>query len=172
MIRPATVADTPVIARLIRALAEYERLAHAVTLDEGALREHLFGPRPFAEVLLAEEDGAVIGFALFFHNYTTFAGKPTLYLEDLFVEPEHRGRGHGKALLRALAGLAVERSCARLEWSVLNWNEPAIGFYRSLGAVPMDQWTVYRLTGDALAVFVDSRPGEPHDNGVPSGGPS
>ncbi len=150
MIRPATAADTPMIARLIRALAEYERLAHEVVLDEGQLHEHLFGPQPFAEVLLAEEAGVVVGFALFFHNYSTFLGKPTLYLEDLFVLPEHRGQGHGKALLAALARLALERSCGRLEWSVLNWNEPAIQFYRALGAVPLNGWTVYRLTGDAL----------------------
>jgi GNAT superfamily N-acetyltransferase len=151
MIRPATSADTVAIARLIRALAEYERLSHAVTLDEGLLREHLFGPRPYAEALLAEEGGAVVGFALFFHNYSTFVGKPGIYLEDLFVEPAHRGRGHGKALLRAVARLAVERRCGRLEWSVLNWNEPAIRFYRALGAAPMDEWSVYRLAGEALA---------------------
>ena len=151
MIRPATPADTPAIARLIRGLAEYERLSHAVTLDEDRLREHLFGPRPFAEVLLAEDAGAVVGFALFFHNYSTFVGKPGIYLEDLFVEPEHRAKGHGKALLRALARLAVERGCGRLEWAVLNWNEPAIRFYRALGAVPMNEWQVYRLAGDALA---------------------
>ena len=146
MIRPATAEDTPAICRLIRGLAEYERLAHVVALDEGRLRAHLFGPRPFAEVLLAEGAGAVVGFALFFHNYSTFLGQPTLFLEDLFVEPAHRGKGHGKALLRALARLAVERGCGRLEWSVLNWNEPAIGFYRSLGARPMDEWTVFRMT--------------------------
>ncbi|HLJ96878.1 MAG TPA: GNAT family N-acetyltransferase [Gemmataceae bacterium] len=152
MIRSATVADTPTIARLIRALAEYERLAHEVVLDEGQLREHLFGARPFAEVLLAEEAEAVVGFALFFHNYSTFLGKPGLYLEDLFVLPEKRGKGHGKALLIALARLAIERRCGRLEWSVLNWNEQALRFYRALGAVPMNEWTVYRLTGDALRV--------------------
>jgi len=150
MIRPATPDDVPAIARLIRALAEYERLAHAVELDEGRLREHLFGPRPCAEVLLAEEAGAVVGFALFFPSFSTFLGRPGLYLEDLFVEPEHRGKGHGKALLAALARAAVARGCGRLEWSVLNWNEPAIGFYRALGAVPMGEWTVYRLAGDAL----------------------
>jgi GNAT superfamily N-acetyltransferase len=150
MIRPATSTDTPAIARLIRGLAEYERLSHYVTLDEGRLREHLFGPRPFAEVLLAEEAGAVVGFALFFHNYSTFAGQPGMYLEDLFVEPGHRGRGHGKALLRAVARVAVERDCGRLDWLVLNWNEPALRFYRSLGAAPMDEWTGYRLTGEAL----------------------
>jgi GNAT superfamily N-acetyltransferase len=150
MIRAATAADTPAIVRLIRGLADYERMAHTVTLDEDRLREHLFGPRPFAEVLLAEEAGAVVGFALFFPTYSTFAGKPGLYLEDLFVEPAHRGRGHGKALLTAVARLAVERGCRRLEWSVLNWNEPAIQFYRSVGAVPLDDWTVYRLMGETL----------------------
>jgi GNAT superfamily N-acetyltransferase len=151
MIRPATIDDVPTIARLIRALAEYEQLAHAVALDDALLGEHLFGPRPFAEVLLAEEDGVVVGFALFFHTYSTFLGRPTLYLEDLFVEPAHRGKGHGKALLGALARLAVERDCGRLEWSVLDWNEPAIAFYRALGAVPVQGWTAYRLTGEALA---------------------
>jgi GNAT superfamily N-acetyltransferase len=150
MIRPATPTDTPVISQLIRGLAEYERLSHVVTLDEARLHEHLFGPRPYAEVLLAEEAGEVVGFALFFHNYSTFWARPTIFLEDLFVRPEHRGKGHGKALLGALARLAAERDCVRLEWSVLNWNEPAIRFYRSLGAAPMNEWTVYRLTGDAL----------------------
>jgi GNAT superfamily N-acetyltransferase len=150
MIRPATEADVPIIAKLIRDLAEYERLSHAVDFDEAKLRDHLFGPRPYAEVLLAEDAGRVVGFALFFHNYSTFRGKPGLYLEDLFVLPECRGKGHGKALLLALAKLAVERGCARVEWSVLNWNAPSIAFYKSLGATPMDEWTVYRLTGDAL----------------------
>ena len=150
MIRPATVDDMPTICRLIRGLAEYERLTSTVVLDEARLRAHLFGPRPFAEVLLTEEAGAVVGFALFFHNYSTFLGQPGLYLEDLFVELAYRGRGHGKALLRAVAQLAVERGCGRFEWAVLNWNEPAIRFYESLGAVPMDEWTVYRLTGEAL----------------------
>jgi GNAT superfamily N-acetyltransferase len=148
MIRAATPDDTPTICRLIRGLAEYERLPAEV--DEGRLREHLFGPRPFAEVLLAEEAGAVVGFALFFPCYSTFRAQPVLYLEDLFVEPEQRGKGHGKALLRAVARLAVERDCARLEWSVLDWNEPAIRFYRALGAVPLDEWTGYRLAGEAL----------------------
>ena len=150
MIRPATPADVPAVARLIRDLAEYERLSHAVVFDEAQLREHLFGPRPFAEVLLAEDGGAVVGFALFFHNYSTFVGKPGVYLEDLFVKPEARGKGYGKALLLALARLAVERGCGRVEWSVLNWNEPSIRFYESLGAKPMDEWTVYRLDGEAL----------------------
>jgi GNAT superfamily N-acetyltransferase len=150
MIRAATIDDVSLIANLIRALAEYEHLAHEVVLDEARLREHLFGPRPFAEVLLAEEQGAVVGFALFFHNYSTFLGQPGIYLEDLFVVPEHRGKGHGKGLLTTLARLAVERGCGRLEWAVLEWNEPALGFYRSLGAVPLDDWRTYRLTGDAL----------------------
>lgn len=150
MIRPATPDDLPTICRLIRGLAEYERLSHACVFDEDRVRRDLFGPRPFAEVLLAEDHGEVVGFALFFHNYSTFVGKPGLYLEDLFVEPAFRGRGHGKALLAAVARIAVERDCGRMEWSVLNWNEPAINFYRSLGAVPMDEWSVYRLTGDAL----------------------
>jgi GNAT superfamily N-acetyltransferase len=150
MIRAATPNDVPTIARLIRALADYERLAHAVDFDEAQLRQHLFGPRPFAEVLLAEEAGRVVGFALFFHNYSTFRGQPGIYLEDLFVEPDQRGKGHGKALLLALARLAVERRCARLDWMVLNWNESALRFYQKLGAVPLDDWTGYRLTGDAL----------------------
>ena len=150
MIRPATSADVSTIARLIRALAEYERLAHEVVLSERDLHDHLFGPRPFAEVLLAEDGGRAVGFALFFHNYSTFLAKPGIYLEDLFVEPEFRGRGHGKALFAALAKVAVERGCGRLEWAVLDWNEPSIGFYKSLGARAMDEWTVYRLTGDAL----------------------
>ncbi len=153
MIRPATVNDTPTICRLIRGLAEYERLTDTVVLDEARLRAHLFGPRPFAEVLLAEDAGTVVGYALFFPFYSTFRAQPSLYLEDLFVLPGQRGKGHGKALLRGVARVALERGCARLEWSVLNWNEPAIGFYRALGAVPMNEWTVYRLSGDALAAF-------------------
>jgi GNAT superfamily N-acetyltransferase len=150
MIRAASPDDLPAICRLIRGLAEYERLADCVTFDERQLREDLFGPRPYAEVLVAEEMGTVVGFALFFHSYSTFRGKPGIYLEDLFVLPEYRGRGHGKALLLALARLAVQRDCSRLEWAVLNWNEPAIGFYRKLGAEPMNEWTVYRLSGEAL----------------------
>src|SRR5947209_12876000 len=150
MIRPATPADTATICRLIRALADYERLSHAVVLDENRLREHLFGPRPFAEVLLAEEAGTVVGFALFFHNYSTFLAMPTLYLEDLYVETAYRGKGHGKALFVGVANLATQRGCGRMEWTALKWNEPAIGFYRALGAVPMDDWMLFRLTGDAL----------------------
>ena len=156
MIRPATPADVPTIAQLIRALAEYEKLAHAVTLTESDLRSHLFGERPYAEVLLAEDAGGVVGFALFFHNYSTFRCKPGIYLEDLFVIPEARGKGYGKGLLRALAKLAVERDCARVEWSVLNWNTPSIEFYKSLGAKPMDEWTVYRLTDEALVKLARS----------------
>jgi GNAT superfamily N-acetyltransferase len=151
MIRPATPADVPTIARLIRALAEYERLADKVLLNETDLREHLFGSRRFAEVLLAEDADAVVGFALFFHNYSTFLGKPGIYLEDLFVEPAHRGKGFGKGLLVALAKLAVERDCGRIEWSVLNWNEPSIQFYLRLDAKRMDEWTVYRLSGEPLS---------------------
>jgi GNAT superfamily N-acetyltransferase len=150
MIRPATPADVPVIADLIRALAEYERLAHAVVFDEGELGRHLFGDRPAAEVLLAEDGERVVGFALFFTNFSTFRGKPGMYLEDLFVLPECRGHGHGRALFRAVARTAVERGCGRFEWAVLNWNEPAIRFYQAHGAKPMDEWTVYRLTGDDL----------------------
>ncbi len=150
MIRPAFPEDLETIARLIRALAEYEKLSHEVRLDQSRLKEHIFGPRPFAEVLLAEEKGKVVGFALFFHNYSTFEGRPGIYLEDLCVEPEHRGQGHGKALLVELARLAVARGCGRVEWAVLNWNEPAIQFYRSIGAVTMAEWQTNRLSGDAL----------------------
>jgi GNAT superfamily N-acetyltransferase len=153
VIRFATADDLPTIVALIRGLAEYERLADAVVLEEETLGDHLFGPRQYAEVLLAEEADEVVGFALFFHNYSTFRGRPGLYLEDIFVRPEHRGRGHGKALLAALARLALDRGCGRLEWLVLDWNEPSIGFYQALGAVPMDEWTIYRLTGDSLAAL-------------------
>jgi GNAT superfamily N-acetyltransferase len=151
IIRPATPADLPLIAELIRALADYEKLAHEVRFDEAALGEKLFGPRPYAEVIIGEVDGTPQGFALFFHNFSTFEGKPGIYLEDLFVRPAARGAGLGKALLAHLARLARERDCARLEWWVLDWNEPAIGFYRSMGAKPMDEWTTMRLEGPALA---------------------
>ena len=149
-IRPATAADLPLIADLIRALAEYEKLADEVRFDEAVLGEKLFGARPYAEVLIGEVDGEALGFALFFHNFSTFEGRPGIYLEDLFVRPEARGKGLGKALLAALARLVVERGCARLEWAVLDWNEPSIGFYKSLGARPMDEWTVMRVDGPAL----------------------
>jgi GNAT superfamily N-acetyltransferase len=159
MIRPATPADTPTIARLIRAPAEYERLADKVVFDEDRLRQHLFGPKPFAEVLMAEESSRVVGFALFFHSYSTFLGQPGIYLEDLFVEPDHRGRGHGKALLAALARLAIERDCGRVEWAVLDWNEPSIRFYNSLGAAPNADWITYRLTGPPLQTLAAVAPG-------------
>lgn len=152
-IRPAIAADLPLIASLIRALAAYEKLAHEVRFDEAVLGEKLFGPRPYAEVLIGEVDGAPQGFALFFHNFSTFEGKPGIYLEDLFVTPEARGSGLGTALLAELARLTVERDCARLEWSVLDWNEPSIGFYKSLGARAMDGWTGMRVEGDALVVL-------------------
>ncbi|HCF24045.1 MULTISPECIES: GNAT family N-acetyltransferase [unclassified Novosphingobium] len=150
-IRSAAPADLPLIAQLIRDLAEYERLAHEVRFDEAVLGQKLFGARPYAEVLIGELDGTPQGFALFFHNFSTFEGRPGIYLEDLFVRPEARGSGLGKALLAELAALAIERDCARLEWSVLDWNEPAIGFYRKLGARLMDEWTVMRLDGGNLA---------------------
>ncbi|NML95560.1 GNAT family N-acetyltransferase [Novosphingobium olei] len=149
-IRPATRGDTGLIAELIRALAEYEKLAGEVRFDEAVLAEKLFGARPYAEVVIGEIDGVAQGFALFFHNFSTFEGKPGIYLEDLFVRPEARGSGLGKALLSHLAALAVERDCARLEWSVLDWNEPSIGFYKALGARFMDEWTVMRVDGAAL----------------------
>ena len=149
-IDPATESDVPTILMLITALAEYERMSGDVKTDEAGLRASLFGPAPAAEVVIARAGGAPVGFAVWFHNYSTFLGRRGLYLEDLFVLPEWRGRGVGRALLTHLAQVAVERGCGRMEWSVLNWNEPAIGFYRSLGAKPMDEWTVYRLTGEAL----------------------
>ncbi|HWE97067.1 MAG TPA: GNAT family N-acetyltransferase [Tepidisphaeraceae bacterium] len=150
LIRPATTADVPLILELIRGIAEYEKLSHEVVATEDLLREHLFGPRPAAEVLLAFVDGRSAGFALYFPNFSTFLGRPGVYLEDLYVRPEWRGKGIGKALLREVARVAASRNCGRLEWSVLDWNEPAIQFYKSLGAVPMDEWTVHRVTGDAL----------------------
>ena len=156
MIRPATPDDVSAIAELIRALAEYERLSHEAIFSEDDLREALFGPRPYAEVLLVEHDREVAGFALFFHNFSTFLAKPGIYLEDLFVLPSHRRHGHGRALLVELACVAVDRGCGRLEWSVLDWNEPSIAFYRSLGAEPMADWTVYRLTGAALKLLSGS----------------
>lgn len=151
MIRPAIPDDIPTIVYLIRELAEYEKLLDQVVLDPVELYDHLFGAQPYAECLIAESNGQPIGFALYFFNYSTFLGRPGIYLEDLFVLPEYRGQGHGKALLKAVAKRAVEMDCGRMEWSVLNWNTPAIDFYRSLGAVPMDEWTVYRLTGSALS---------------------
>lgn len=150
-IRPATAADVPAIADLIRGLARYEKLEREVALTEELLAKNLFGSRPYAETLIAEEDREPIGFALFFHNFSTFLALPGIYLEDLFVVPEHRGRAVGRALLEELARIAVERGCGRLEWSVLDWNRDAIKFYERLGATPNSEWTVYRLTGQALA---------------------
>ena len=157
-IEDAVADDVPVIATLVRELAEFERLAHEVRIEASLLHEHLFGPRPYAEALMARVAGETVGFALFFHNYSTFAGRPGLYLEDLFIRPQHRGRGYGEAVLRHLAALAVARGCGRFEWSVLDWNENAIAFYRKLGAVAMDDWTVYRVTGDALARLARGEP--------------
>ena len=153
MIRAARPDDIDTIIGFVRALAEYERLADAVVLDRATLAGHLFGARPMAEVLIAEIDGTPVGFALFFHNFSTFEGRPGIYLEDLFVSPDARGSGAGKALLARLATLAVERGCARLEWSVLDWNAPAIAFYRSLGAISMDGWTINRVEGAALSAL-------------------
>lgn len=155
-IRPAERADLAIIAQFIRDLAEYERLAHEVRFEEAVLGERLFGARPYAEVLIGEIDGTPNGFALFFHNFSTFEGKPGVYLEDLFVRPEARGSGLGKALLSALAQIAIERDCARLEWSVLDWNDPAIQFYKKLGAKAMDEWTVFRVDCDALNILAQT----------------
>jgi GNAT superfamily N-acetyltransferase len=154
-IREATVADVPLILTFIRALADYEKLLHEVVATEEILRETLFGNRKVAEVVIGYLDGQAVSFALFFHNFSTFLGKPGLYLEDLFVKPEARGKGIGKVMLAYLAKLAKDRDCGRLEWWVLDWNEPAIGFYRSIGAIPMDEWTVQRVTGDALIELAD-----------------
>jgi GNAT superfamily N-acetyltransferase len=150
-IREANESDVALILQFIRDLAEYEKLAHVVVATEEQLRSTLFGSSPAAEVILAEEDGTPAGFALFFHNYSTFLAQRGLYLEDLFVKPEYRGRGYGKALLVRLAQIARERSCGRVEWAVLDWNEPSIAFYESLGARRMDEWHTFRLTGPALA---------------------
>ena len=149
-IREATEADVPLILRFIRDLAVYEKLEHKVVATEAGLRQTLFGNPRFAEVVFATVDGAEAGFALFFHNYSTFLGQPGIYLEDLFVKPEMRGRGVGKALLAHLAKLAQERGCGRVEWAVLDWNTPSIEFYKSLGAVPLSDWEIFRLTGEPL----------------------
>lgn len=155
-ISPATAADVPTILHLIRALADYEKLSHEVVATEDSLRAALFGERPGAECLIAQEHGEPVGFALYFHNFSTFLSRRGLYLEDLFVEPAHRGKGYGKALLQQLAQIAVARGCGRLEWSVLDWNLPAIGFYRSVGATVMDDWRICRMTGPALQAFAAS----------------
>ena len=150
IIRTATDQDVPLILTFIRALAEYEKLTHEVVTNEAELREHLFGPRPCAEVVIAEAGSEAVGFALFFHTFSTFVGKPGLYLEDVFVNPEQRGKGYGKALMVHLARLAQERGCGRFEWSVLNWNTPSIAFYKRLGALMMEDWTVCRLNGASI----------------------
>ncbi|WP_313929433.1 GNAT family N-acetyltransferase [Pseudoxanthomonas sp.] len=155
-LRPATRADIPQILDFIRGLAEYEKLAHEAVATPALLETHLFGERPAAEVVIAEADGVPAGFALFFHSFSTFLGQPGLYLEDLFVLPGHRGLGIGRRLMVHLAQLAVARGCGRFEWSVLDWNEPAIRLYRSLGAVGLDEWTVQRVTGEALQALARS----------------
>ncbi|PYR23041.1 MAG: N-acetyltransferase [Acidobacteria bacterium] len=149
-IRPATADDVPLVLQFIKALGDYEKLAHQVVATEAGLRDALFGSRPDAEVVIAFAGGEPAGFALFFHNFSTFLGRRGLYLEDLFVKAEWRGHGVGKRLLIHLARLAVERNCGRFEWAVLDWNEPAIEFYRRLGAQPLHEWTVFRVTGDEL----------------------
>src|SRR5881227_1880833 len=155
-IRDATIADIPIILQLIRDLATYERAPNDVVATEEGLHEVLFGAEPAAKVVIAFENTAPVGFAVFFHNFSTWLGRPGLYLEDLFVKPEVRGKGYGRALLVQLAKIARERCCGRMEWAVLNWNEPAIKFYRKLGAKPMDEWTVFRLTRDGIARLAET----------------
>jgi GNAT superfamily N-acetyltransferase len=155
-IRRAEAHEVPLILAFIRDLAEYEKLSHEVVATEGSLRETLFGPRQHAEVVFACLEDEPVGFALFFHNYSTFLGQPGIFLEDLFVRPPARGHGVGKQLLQWLARTAIERNCGRLEWNVLNWNEPAIGFYTRLGARPMDEWTTFRLTGRELQALASA----------------
>ena len=157
-IRPATAADVPIILELIRALATYERAPNDITATEDGLSKVLFGEKPAAEVLLAFENETAVGFAVFFHNFSTWLGRPGLYLEDLFVRPEDRGKGYGRALLIHLAKIARDRGCGRMEWAVLDWNEPAIQFYRKLGAKSMDEWTVFRLKRDGIAKLADAEP--------------
>ncbi len=152
-IRPATRADAARICQFIEELADYERLRDACKASPEAIAEHLFGEQVFAHCLIAECDGEAVGFALYFFNFSTFLAKPGIYLEDLFVRPKVRGKGIGKALLQALAERALAKGCGRMEWSVLNWNAPAIAFYQSLGAKAQDEWSVYRLTGAALAAL-------------------
>ncbi len=152
--RIATPQDTALILDFIKGLAEYEKMSDQVVADEALLHEWIFEKKK-AEVIFALEDGVEVGFALFFHNFSTFLGRAGLYLEDLFVKPAYRGRGHGKALIRELARIAVERGCGRLEWCCLDWNQPSIDFYLSLGALPMDEWTTYRLSGEGLTSFAE-----------------
>src|SRR5262249_20927789 len=154
-IKPATIHDVPLILQFIKGLAAYEKLSHQVVATEEDIRDSLFGQRPAAEVILAYDQNEPVGFALFFHNYSTFLGRPGLYLEDLFVMPEHRGKGYGRALLGHLAKIARARNCGRMEWAVLDWNEPAINFYKSIGATALDEWKVFRLTDNALESMVN-----------------
>ena len=153
VLRGTTKDDCPLILNLIMELAEYEKLAHEVVATVETLKETLFGESASAEVFIGEFEGAPVGYALFFHNFSTFTGRPGIYLEDIYVKPEMRGKGFGKCMLAYIAKLAVERNCTRVEWSVLDWNEPSIQFYRSIGAIPMDGWTTQRLHGEALANF-------------------
>lgn len=157
MIRPGTEKDAPVIFSLIEELAEYEHLSHEVVASVDDIRETLFGERPFAETLIGEYQGLPISFALFFYNFSTFLGKPGIYLEDLYVQPEQRGKGFGSEMLAHIAALAKERNCGRFEWSVLNWNTPAIRTYEKLGAAPMKEWILYRLSGEALDRLADKK---------------
>ncbi len=150
VIKKAKIEDIPVILDFINELAQYEKLEHEVVANETTLRSTLFGEKRYAEVIFLEENQNKVGFALFFHNYSTFLGQPGIYLEDLYVKPEYRGKGHGKHLLTYLANLAIKRNCGRLEWCVLNWNQSAIDFYQSLEAKPMSEWTIYRVTGKPL----------------------
>jgi GNAT superfamily N-acetyltransferase len=162
VLRPATEADVPTLLALIRGIAEYERLSHEVEATEALLREHGFGARPVYEAILAEREGHAVGFALYFFTFSTFTGRPTLYLEDLFVRPEERRTGIGRLLLRRLARIAVERRCGRMEWSVLDWNTPARDFYFKLGARAMDEWTVFRMTPEAFERLArEGVPGDP-----------
>ncbi len=156
-IRSAKPEDVPTILQLIRDLATYERAPHEVTATEEQLTEVLFGQRPAAEVILALDGDVPVGFAVFFHNFSTWLGQPGVYLEDLFVKPQERGKGYGRALLVHLAKIARDRGCGRMEWAVLDWNEPAIQFYRALGANPMDEWTVFRLTRDGIIKLAEAR---------------
>lgn len=158
VIRTATEDDVPAILSLIKELAEYERLSDEVVATEDGIRQALFGQRPVAEAIIGDYDGVPIGFALYFNNFSTFLGKPGIYLEDLYVQPDHRGNGFGRKLLAYVAHQAKERNCGRLEWAVLDWNEPAIDFYKRIDAVPMDDWTVYRLMGDALDNLANENP--------------
>src|SRR6266699_1704230 len=155
-IRPAGVEDVPIILQLIRDLATYERAPHEVTATEEQLVDVLFGKKPAAEILLSFENETPVGFAVFFHNFSTWLGRPGLYLEDLFVKPENRGKGYGRALLVDLAKIARDRGCGRMEWAVLNWNDPAIQFYRKLGAKPLDEWSVFRLTRDGIVKLAET----------------